>query len=177
MTHPAPGAAVSAPPVFPGRRAGAAFLVALSLSIGWGIRGNFGHEAGAMIPGALAALAACLLSGREDWRGRAPWFALFGGLGWAFGGSIAYMYCISFAGSEHWPTALYGFLITFCVGGLWAGMGGMGTALPAVMDRKRLEDFFVPLIFVLVPVGVHALMEDAVSAWAQQYLALDVDGT
>jgi hypothetical protein len=24
----------------------AAFLIALSLSIGWGIRGNFGHEAG-----------------------------------------------------------------------------------------------------------------------------------
>ena len=68
----------------PGRRPLAVFLVALSLSIGWGIRGNFGHEAGAMIPGALAALAACLLSGREDWRGRAPWFALFGGLGVVF---------------------------------------------------------------------------------------------
>lgn len=161
----------------PGRRPLAVFLVALSLSIGWGIRGNFGHEAGAMIPGALAALAACLLSGREDWRGRAPWFALFGGLGWAFGGSIAYMYCVSFAGSEHGPTALYGFLICFCVGGLWAGMGGAGTALPAVMDRKRLEDFFVPLLFVLVPVGAHALLEDTLSAWAQQHLAVDVDGT
>ena len=42
-------------------------LTALSLSIGWGIRGNFGHEYGAMIPGALAAMAAVLLAGRADW--------------------------------------------------------------------------------------------------------------
>jgi hypothetical protein len=42
-------------------------VTALSLSIGWGIRGNFGHEFGAMIPGALAAMAAVLLSNREDY--------------------------------------------------------------------------------------------------------------
>ena len=36
-------------------------LTALSLSIGWGIRGNFGHEYGAMIPGALAAMAGIAL--------------------------------------------------------------------------------------------------------------------
>jgi hypothetical protein len=32
-------------------------LCALTLNLGWGIRGNFGHAYGAMIPGALAALA------------------------------------------------------------------------------------------------------------------------
>ena len=30
------------------------FTTGLSLSVGWGIRGNFGHEYGAMIAGALA---------------------------------------------------------------------------------------------------------------------------
>ena len=40
-------------------------LAALSTSIGWGIRGNFGHEAGAMIAGVLGALAVVMLSGRE----------------------------------------------------------------------------------------------------------------
>ena len=39
---------------------------ALSLSIGWGIRGNFGHEYGAMIPGALASMAAALLAPRQQ---------------------------------------------------------------------------------------------------------------
>lgn len=60
-------------------------LVALSLSIGWGIRGNFGHEYGAMIPGALAALAGALLCGREDWHRRIAFFGCFGALGWSFG--------------------------------------------------------------------------------------------
>src|SRR5215831_3624005 len=75
------------PPSF---RFSSMFLVMLSLSVGWGIRGNYGHEAGAMIPGALAAVAAALMSGREDWRSRVPYFAFFGALGWAFGGSIFY---------------------------------------------------------------------------------------
>src|SRR5438128_11987122 len=75
----------------PSYRASSMLLIMLSLSIGWGIRGNYGHEAGAMIPGALAAIAAALMSGREDWRCRVPYFAFFGALGWAFGGSISYM--------------------------------------------------------------------------------------
>ena len=32
-------------------------LPALAMSVGWGFRGNYGHEAGAMVPGALVALA------------------------------------------------------------------------------------------------------------------------
>lgn len=50
----------------------------LSLSVGWGIRGNFGHEYGAAIPGALAAIAAVLVSGRPDWLAHVHYFALFG---------------------------------------------------------------------------------------------------
>jgi len=76
-------------------------LTAFSLSIGWGIRGNFGHEYGAMIPGALAAMAAVLLSGREDWYRRIAYFAFFGALGWSFGGSISYMQVIAYTHSGH----------------------------------------------------------------------------
>jgi len=53
----------------------AILFVALALSIGWGVRGNWGHEVGAMVPGALAAMAAVLVSGRADWYRRAPFFA------------------------------------------------------------------------------------------------------
>ena len=155
----------------PGARPVAILLVALSLSIGWGIRGDFGHESGAMLPGALAALAACLLSGRPDWRAKAPYFAVFGGMGFAFGGSIAYMYCLSFAGSEHWPTAIYGFFCTFITGALWAGMGGAGTALPAVMDRGRLEKFFVPLCFTLAVFTVNLNLGEYVSEWIKSSAA------
>src|SRR5215510_1857859 len=84
-------------------------LTGLSLSIGWGIRGNFGHEYGAMIPGALAALAVVLMSGRPDWWRRAHYFAMFGAIGWSFGGSMSYMHVIAYTHSGHWPSQLYGF--------------------------------------------------------------------
>ena len=85
-----------------------------------GYPGNFGHESGAMIAGVLASVAACLVSGREDWR-RQGLFAFFGGLGWGLGPPF-YMYPISFGGSEQWQTCIYGFFTTFFEGLLWAGL-------------------------------------------------------
>lgn len=163
----------SAPPLL---RPAAIFAVGLSLSIGWGIRGNFGHEYGAMIPGALAALAACLLSGREDWRGRAPYFAMFGALGWGFGGSISYMQVIAYTHSGHLPSQIYGFVCLWVIGFLWAGLGGAGTALPAALTRDRLTGLFVPLgwIFagwfvlsvVLLP-GIEQWESSAAATWSR----------
>jgi hypothetical protein len=125
-------------------------LTALSLWIGWGIRGNFGHEYGAMIPGALAAMAAVLLTGRPDWHGRIAYFAMFGALGWSFGGSISYMQVIAYTHSGHSPSVLYGFACLFVIGFLWAAMGGAGTALPAVADRSLLDGLFIPITVVFV---------------------------
>jgi hypothetical protein len=125
-------------------------VTALSLSIGWGIRGNFGHEYGAMIPGALAAMAAVLLSGRADWLKSIPFFAMFGALGWSFGGSISYMQVVGYTHSGHSPSVLYGFACLFVIGFLWAALGGAGTALPAVADRRRLTDLFPVLGLVFV---------------------------
>lgn len=133
----------------PGLRWTTVLLAAVSLSIGWGIRGNFGHEYGAMLPGCLTAVAVCLLSGREDWRRRVPFFAMFGALGWGFGGSISYMQLISYTHSGHWASQVYGFASLFWVGFLWAALGGAGTALPAVADRERLTALFRPLCWVL----------------------------
>jgi hypothetical protein len=122
----------------------------LSLSLGWGIRGNFGHGEGAMIPGALAALAAVLLSGRADWWSRAPCFAFFGALGWVFGGSISYMWVIAYTHSGHLPSQVYGFACLFVIGFCWAALGGAGTALPACLDRDRLTGLFPPVLAVLL---------------------------
>jgi hypothetical protein len=125
-------------------------VTALSLSIGWGIRGNFGHEYGAMIPGALAAMAAVLLSGRSDWLKSIPFFAMFGALGWSFGGSISYMQVVGYTHSGHSLSVLYGFACLFVIGFLWAVLGGAGTALSAVADRRRLTDLFPALGLVFV---------------------------
>lgn len=123
-------------------------LAALSLSIGWGIRGDFGHEYGAMIPGCLTAIAIALMSGRQDWRERVAYFAAFGALGWGFGGSVSYMQVIAYTHSGDMPTQVYGFFGLFLIGFLWAGMGGAGTAFPAVAHRDLLTSIFKPLCWV-----------------------------
>lgn len=133
-----------------GLRPSTFLLAALSLSIGWGIRGNFGHEYGAMIPGALTAIAVCLLSGRSDWRERVAYFGMFGALGWGFGGSISYMQVIGYTHSGDALSQYYGFFCLFVIGFLWGGMGGAGTAFPAVVDKDRLTAIFRPLVWVIV---------------------------
>ena len=135
-------------------------LTALSLSIGWGIRGNFGHELGAAIPGALASMAVVLMSGRPDWWPRLAYFAMFGALGWSFGGSIAYMHTVGYTHSPHSRTVLYGFANLFVIGFLWAALGGAGTALPACLDATQLGLFFVPVIAVFVAWFLKDLVED-----------------
>jgi hypothetical protein len=125
-------------------------LTALSLSLGWGIRGNFGHEYGAMIPGALAAMSIALLSGRDDWQRRVAYFAMFGALGWSFGGSMSYMQVVAYTHSGHSPSVLYGFACLFVIGFLWAALGGAGTALAAFADRERLTELFAPMTAVFV---------------------------
>jgi hypothetical protein len=145
------------PPCF---RSSSVLLILLSLSIGWGIRGNYGHEYGAMIAGALAGMAASLVSGREDWRERVPYFAFFGALGWAFGGSIAYMHPPSYTETGHLPTQIYGFFSTFFEAFLWAALGGAATAYAAVEDRDKLTAIFRPLAWVF-------------GFWALQYALQD----
>jgi hypothetical protein len=123
-------------------------ITALSLSIGWGIRGNFGHEYGAMIAGALAAIAMVLFSGRTDWYPRVAYFATLGAIGWSFGGSISYMQVIAYTHSGDSLSVVYGFACLFVIGFCWAAPGGFGTALPACLNRERLTELFPPMIAV-----------------------------
>lgn len=152
----------------PSFRGASILLAMLSLSIGWGIRGNFGHEYGAMMPGALCALAVALFSGREDWRQRMPFFALFGAIGWGFGGSIAYMPVLGYTHSGHLPTQLYGFVLEFITGFLWAGLGGAGTAYAAVESREKLTAIFKPFCWILVLWGLQDFFFDDFVRWYEK---------
>ena len=123
---------------------------ALSLSIGWGIRGNFGHEIGAAMPGALAIMAIVIMSGRTDWWERIHYFAMFGAIGWSFGGSMSYMQVISYTHSGHSLTIFYGFANLFIIGFLWAAPGGMAVAIPAILESNQLQLFFFPFLAVFI---------------------------
>jgi hypothetical protein len=123
----------------------------LALSIGWGIRGNFGHEFGALLPGALASLTAVLMSGRGDWQPRVLWAGLFGAVGWSFGGSISYMQVIAYTHSGHSGTIAYGFACLFLIGFLWAAPGGAGLGLALELPRARLLEI-PPMLALLAAV-------------------------
>ncbi len=125
-------------------------ITGLSLSIGWGIRGNFGHEYGAMIAGVLSAIAIALFAGRADWYRNVAYFAMFGALGWSFGGSISYMQVIAYTHSGDSLSVIYGFSCLFVIGFLWAAPGGFGTALPACVSRETLTSMFVPITLVFL---------------------------
>jgi hypothetical protein len=150
-------------------------LTGLALSIGWGIRGNFGHEYGAMVPGALAAMAVAIASGRDDWQRRVAFFAMFGALGWSFGGSMSYMQVVAYTHSGHSASVLYGFACLFVIGFLWAAPGGAGTALAACLDRDRLTELFAPISAVFVAWWLQgvAIVPAVLSIFAIQEKALD----
>ena len=144
-------------------------LCGLSLCVGWGIRGNFGHEYGAAIPGALAAMAIVLLSGREDWLRYIHYFALFGAIGWSFGGSMSYMMVVGYSHSSHSATVLYGFANLFVIGFLWAALGGAGTALPAFLTERMIDQsmsllpiLFVPMCAVFIGWSLQAVVVDLI---------------
>jgi hypothetical protein len=152
---------------------GSVLLIGLSLSIGWGIRGNFGHEYGAAFAGCLAAIAVALLSGREDWRERVPYFAFFGALGWGFGASVSYMQVLSYTESGHALSQWYGYFATFYIGFLWAALGGAGTAFAAVAPRDRIVSIFKPLFFVFGAWILLDTIEDPIARWIQHSISFD----
>ncbi len=142
-------------------------LVGISLAIGWGIRGNFGHEDGAAFAGCLAAITVALLSGREDWRERVAYFAFFGALGWGLGGSQSYMQVMSYTESGQVASQLYGYWCLFIMGFLWASMGTVGTAFPAVATKESLTKIFKPLLFVFGAWMLLHIIEDPLSKWLE----------
>jgi len=78
----------------------AVLLGMLSVSIGWGIRGDRGPEIAAMMAGLLGAVAVCWFSGRNGWRELMFLFAFFGSIGWEIGGRN-----LRFGLEANWRTA------------------------------------------------------------------------
>lgn len=111
-------------------------LAGAAMSLGWGIRGDYGHEAGAMIPGALVGLAVCLASGREDWWRRAGIMGLCGAVGWAFGGQMSYGRVIGYTASSSLLDVFYGYASLLLIGGLWAGVGAAILTLSVTASRS-----------------------------------------
>lgn len=107
----------------------AVLLLALAGGLGWGVRGSYGHEKGASLPGAMVALALCFVSGRADWQEAGPFIAAVTAAGIAFGGCMSYGKITGYARSVSCPNAAYGLACLFFIGGLWGGVGGCALGL------------------------------------------------
>jgi hypothetical protein len=125
-------------------------ITALSVSIGWGVRGQFGHEYGAALAGALGGMTVALLSGREDWLPRIHYFAFLGAVGFGFGGAMSYMKSIAYMHSSDSVTVLYGFGCVAVLGALWTAPAAAGMGLAARLDREQLTKLFIPVTAILV---------------------------
>ncbi|MHC4533216.1 MAG: hypothetical protein ACYS6K_04620 [Planctomycetota bacterium] len=144
-------------------------LSGLAMSVGWGFRGDYGHEAGAMVPGALLGLSICLASGRQDWWQRATIMAMCGAVGWALGGQMSYGRVIGYTASSSFPDVAYGYASLFLIGGLWAGIGAAILALSVTKSRSYLESFAWPLVtlwLVWFTMGFSGITEWLVDKWS-----------
>ena len=138
------------------------------MSVGWGFRGDYGHEAGAMVPGALLGLAICLASGRPDWWRRSTIMAFCGAVGWAFGGQMSYGRIIGYTAGSSLTNVAYGYGCLFLIGGLWAGIGSAILALGVTQPRSYLEKFAGPLValwLVWFAMDFSGLTERLVERW------------
>jgi hypothetical protein len=125
-------------------------FAAVVMSYGWRYRGTVGHEGGAMVPGAMLGLAACVASGRSDWYRRAMVAGLCGAIGFAWGGSLSYMEQTFYLVTDSFLDVLYGCSVLFFLGGLWAGIGGAILGLALSLPRSRLQRLVGPLVAISV---------------------------
>jgi hypothetical protein len=111
-------------------------LPALGGWLGWGIRGQFGHEAGAYIAGALIGLSVAMCSRHEQVRQRALLIGAAGAIATGFGGTITYGQTNGLMYNTGWEhTYWWGFLGLAVKSGMWFGLGALFMGMAAGYKR------------------------------------------
>ncbi len=107
------------------------FFPAITMLLGWGLRGTIGGgPIGALIPGAMVALALCLLLGRRESAGL---IVCLGALGIGMGGHVTYGQTIGLSRFD--DTYWWGSLGMATKGAVWGLMGGGILGLAFVRDK------------------------------------------
>ena len=114
-------------------------LMGMAGGLGWGIRGQYGHESGAMIAGVLVGCVAALLFARHFPSLRAARAAAFLALGVSVGGSMTYGQTLGLTQDAplvgNWEALRWGYLGAAIKGGIWIGWGAMLLAVALTKVR------------------------------------------
>jgi hypothetical protein len=133
--------------------------------MGWGIRGQYGHETGAMIAGLLVGLVLALEC--------CPWLSALQGaravaltaIGVAFGGSMTYGQTIGLTQDEaligNWAALRWGLLGLFIKGAVWIGFAGafLGMGLSGKGYRPGELCLMGAGLLLLLFLGLHWINE------------------
>ncbi|MCX8089554.1 MAG: hypothetical protein N3I86_01250 [Verrucomicrobiae bacterium] len=120
-----------------------ALLAGLAGGMAWGIRGQYGHETGAMIAGLLVSLVLVLLFRPDAAALPAMRAVAFGTIAMGFGGTMTYGQTIGLTQNAsligHWDALGWGMLGLAIKGAIWIGFAGLflGMALGGVPYRAR----------------------------------------
>jgi hypothetical protein len=107
----------------------AIILSAMAGGMGWGIRGQYGHQTGAMIAGVLVGLVWMLLFGQRLTALSAARVVACVTLGVSVGGSMTYGQTVGLTHDPalvgNWQALGWGLLGLFLKGGIWIGLAGL----------------------------------------------------
>ncbi|MDX9973362.1 MAG: hypothetical protein RBU21_10280, partial [FCB group bacterium] len=126
-------------------------FAALAGGMGWGIRGQYGHETGAMLAGLLVSLVLVLLF-CPQWRSLAAARAVaLGTVAIGFGGTMTYGQTLGLTQNPdligNWAALRWGLLGTSVKGAIWIGFAGAFLGMGLGGTRYRWREMFV-LMFV-----------------------------
>lgn len=121
----------------------AVILAAFAGGMGWGIRGQYGHETGAMIAGLLLSLTLVLALAPGLPAASSLRVVAWGTMAIGFGGSMTYGQTVGLTQDAelvgNWAALRWGLLGLALKGGLWIGFAGLflGLGLSGVRHRAR----------------------------------------
>ncbi len=147
----------------PATLAASCLLAAMAGGMGWGIRGQYGHETGAMIAGLLVGYTLVLIYCRSWTSLQAARAIALVTVGVSFGGSMTYGQTLGLTQNAHlignYEALRWGLLGTFVKGGIWIGFVGafLGMGLGGKRYRPLDMALLMATLIALFIFGVWAL--------------------
>lgn len=129
---------------------------AMAGGMGWGIRGQYGHETGAMIAGVLVSLNLVFLFCPGNASIHVIRAAALGTIAMGFGGSMTYGQTVGLTHDTplvgNWASLRWGMLGLAIKGGVWIGFSGFFLGLGLGGKRYRPFEMFLLVIGMLTAV-------------------------